>query len=169
MEEQMYIHVFLTSALVEGEWSASRSYRFNPEKRAAGTDWIGGWMDTRTGLDDMTNGIFNWHPCYVQYKDTRLIHKSILFLIFTWHWTLGSHSKRSYIFQCSEKIFLRKILGLMTVDVKGNAENYTARGYVILIMCQISLEHATEHYYNEDFCPCKVTSKAIPVTGLGGL
>jgi hypothetical protein len=29
------IHIFLTSALVLGEWSASRPGRFTPEKRAA--------------------------------------------------------------------------------------------------------------------------------------
>jgi hypothetical protein len=32
------IHIFLTSALVEGEWLASRAGRFTP-----GTHWIGGW------------------------------------------------------------------------------------------------------------------------------
>jgi hypothetical protein len=40
------IHIFLTSALVEGEWSASRSGRFTPR-----THWIGGWVDPRAGLD----------------------------------------------------------------------------------------------------------------------
>jgi hypothetical protein len=40
------IHVFLTSALVGGEWSASRPGRFTP-----GTHWIGGWVGPRTGLD----------------------------------------------------------------------------------------------------------------------
>jgi hypothetical protein len=39
----VYIHVFLTSALVGGEWSASRSCRFKPRERVAGTRWIGGW------------------------------------------------------------------------------------------------------------------------------
>jgi hypothetical protein len=39
-------HVFLTSALVGGEWSASRPGRFTP-----GTHWIGGWVGPRTGLD----------------------------------------------------------------------------------------------------------------------
>jgi hypothetical protein len=34
------IHVFLTSALVGGEWSASRLCRFTP-----GYQWIGGWVD----------------------------------------------------------------------------------------------------------------------------
>jgi hypothetical protein len=41
----VYTHVFLTSALV-GEWSASRAGCFNP-----GTDWIGGWVGPRAGLD----------------------------------------------------------------------------------------------------------------------
>jgi hypothetical protein len=38
------IHIFLTSALVGGEWSASRPGRFTPGERAPGTHWIGGWM-----------------------------------------------------------------------------------------------------------------------------
>jgi hypothetical protein len=37
-----YIHVFLTWALVGGEWSASRPGRFTPRERASGTYWIGG-------------------------------------------------------------------------------------------------------------------------------
>jgi hypothetical protein len=41
------IHIFLTSALVEGEWSASRPCRFTH-----GTPCIG-WVDPRTGLDDV--------------------------------------------------------------------------------------------------------------------
>jgi hypothetical protein len=35
------IHVFLTLALVGGEWSTSRPGRFNPGERALGTYWIG--------------------------------------------------------------------------------------------------------------------------------
>jgi hypothetical protein len=42
----LQIRVFLTSALVGGEWSASRPGRFTP-----GTHWIGGWVGPRTGLD----------------------------------------------------------------------------------------------------------------------
>jgi hypothetical protein len=41
-------HVFLTSALVGSEWSASR-----PGCSTPGTHWIGGWVDTRAGLNDM--------------------------------------------------------------------------------------------------------------------
>jgi hypothetical protein len=47
------IHVFFTSALVGGEWSASRPSRFIPGERASGTHWIGGWVGSRAGLDDM--------------------------------------------------------------------------------------------------------------------
>jgi hypothetical protein len=46
------IHIFLTSALVRGECSASRSGRFIPRERAPGTHWIGGWVVPRVGLDD---------------------------------------------------------------------------------------------------------------------
>jgi hypothetical protein len=44
----VYIHIFLTSELVGGEWSASRPCRFTP-----GTHFIGGWVDPRAGLGDM--------------------------------------------------------------------------------------------------------------------
>jgi hypothetical protein len=47
------IHVFLTSALVGGEWSASRPCRFTPGERALGTNYKGGWVGPRTGLDDV--------------------------------------------------------------------------------------------------------------------
>jgi hypothetical protein len=48
----VWIHVFLTSALV-GDWSAARPGRFTPRERARGTHWIGGWVDSRAGLDDV--------------------------------------------------------------------------------------------------------------------
>jgi hypothetical protein len=47
-EVDIDIHVFLTSALVGGEWSASS---FGPF--AAGTLWIRGWVDPRAGLDEV--------------------------------------------------------------------------------------------------------------------
>jgi hypothetical protein len=49
----VWIHIFLTSALVQGEWSASHRYRFTPGERAPCTQWIGGWMDPRAGMDDV--------------------------------------------------------------------------------------------------------------------
>jgi hypothetical protein len=48
----VYIYVFLNSALVGGEWSASRPDRFTPGERAPGTYWIGGTVGPRAGLDD---------------------------------------------------------------------------------------------------------------------
>jgi hypothetical protein len=51
VDEQM--HVFLTSAVVEGEWSASRPDRFISEERASGTPRIGGLVGARAGLDDI--------------------------------------------------------------------------------------------------------------------
>jgi hypothetical protein len=47
------IHIFLTWALVGGEWSTSHPGRFTPEERAPGTHWIGGSVDFRAGLDDL--------------------------------------------------------------------------------------------------------------------
>jgi hypothetical protein len=49
----VYIHVFLTSALVAGEWSPPRPCRFTPGERAPGTHWIGDWVGPRAGLDDV--------------------------------------------------------------------------------------------------------------------
>jgi hypothetical protein len=48
----VYIDIFLTSALVGGDWSASRPGRLTPGEIAPGTHWIGGWVGSRDGLDD---------------------------------------------------------------------------------------------------------------------
>jgi hypothetical protein len=47
---RVYVHIFLMSALAEGEWSASRPCRFNPRENAPGTHWIGSWVGPRAGL-----------------------------------------------------------------------------------------------------------------------
>jgi hypothetical protein len=44
------INVFLTSALVKGEWSFLRPDRFTPGEWVPGTHWIGGCVDHRAGL-----------------------------------------------------------------------------------------------------------------------
>jgi hypothetical protein len=49
----VYTHVFLTSALVGVEWSASRPGRFTPREKAPGTHWIGGWVGPRASPDNM--------------------------------------------------------------------------------------------------------------------
>jgi hypothetical protein len=51
-------HIFLTSALAGGEWSASRPGRFTPGERVPGTRWIGGWVDRRASLDNLEKGKF---------------------------------------------------------------------------------------------------------------
>jgi hypothetical protein len=43
----------LNSAIVKGEWSASRPGRFTPGKGPPGTHWIGGWLNPRAGMDDV--------------------------------------------------------------------------------------------------------------------
>jgi len=45
-----YTHC-LTLALDGGEWSASLSGRFTPWERAPATNWRGGWVGPRAGLD----------------------------------------------------------------------------------------------------------------------
>jgi hypothetical protein len=48
----VYSHIFLTSALVGGEWSGSHSGRFTLGEGAYGTHWIGGWVEPTAGLGD---------------------------------------------------------------------------------------------------------------------
>jgi hypothetical protein len=55
-------HIFLTSALVGGEWSTSRLGRYTPGERAPGTLWIGGWVDLRAGLNDLEKTKFLTPP-----------------------------------------------------------------------------------------------------------
>jgi hypothetical protein len=57
-EVEVTIDVLLTSALVGGEWSASRPCRFTPGERTLGTHWIGGWVGPRAGLDDVVKRKF---------------------------------------------------------------------------------------------------------------
>jgi hypothetical protein len=46
------IHIFLTLALVGGEWSASCAGCFAPGETAPRTHWIV-WVDPRVGMDDV--------------------------------------------------------------------------------------------------------------------
>jgi hypothetical protein len=47
------IYIVLTSALVGGEWSASLLGHINLREKAHGTHWMGGWVNSTVGLDDM--------------------------------------------------------------------------------------------------------------------
>jgi hypothetical protein len=53
-----YGGVVVTSALAGGEWSASHPCCFIPGEKAPGTDWIGGWVGPRAGLDDVEKSKF---------------------------------------------------------------------------------------------------------------
>jgi hypothetical protein len=48
---EVWLHSFLTSALDEGELSASRPGSFSPRERAPETNWIVGWVGPRVDLD----------------------------------------------------------------------------------------------------------------------
>jgi hypothetical protein len=47
------IHIFGTSVLYGGECSGSRPCRFKPGEIDPDSHWIEGWVDHRTGLDDV--------------------------------------------------------------------------------------------------------------------
>jgi hypothetical protein len=48
---EVHLNAFLTSALNEGEWSASHPGRFTPSERDPSTHWIRGCVAPRAGLD----------------------------------------------------------------------------------------------------------------------
>jgi len=52
------LHAFLASALDVGEWSDSRTDRFTPRERAAGTRWIGGWVGHTTPTSLNLSSVF---------------------------------------------------------------------------------------------------------------
>jgi hypothetical protein len=49
----VYIHVFLTSALDGGEWSVPNPCYFTPGKKDSITHWVQGWVGPTASLDDM--------------------------------------------------------------------------------------------------------------------
>jgi hypothetical protein len=72
------IHIFFTSALVGGEQSVSRPGSFTLGERTPGTRRVGGWVNTRVGLDDVEKrkfltlpGLFNSDPSVVQLLASR--------------------------------------------------------------------------------------------------
>jgi hypothetical protein len=50
-EVDVWINIFLTSALIGGEWSASHPCHFTHGERASSTDLTGGWVGPGAGLD----------------------------------------------------------------------------------------------------------------------
>jgi hypothetical protein len=50
----VYVHIFLTSTLVGGEWSVSRPGCFTPKERGPPPlHWKGDWVGLRASLDDV--------------------------------------------------------------------------------------------------------------------
>jgi hypothetical protein len=49
----VYIHVFLISAVVGGKWSVSRPGRFTPGDKFPDAHRKRGWVGPKTGLDDV--------------------------------------------------------------------------------------------------------------------
>jgi hypothetical protein len=68
---KVYEEVFLTSALVGEEWSASRPGSFTPRMSVAGTHWMGGWLGSRAGLGDAEK---NSSPYRDSNSDPILVH-----------------------------------------------------------------------------------------------
>jgi hypothetical protein len=72
------IHVWLTSALVRGEWLASRPGRFTPGEKVPGTHWIGGSVDLTANLDDMETWTFLTLPGHELRTLSRPDHSQLL-------------------------------------------------------------------------------------------
>jgi hypothetical protein len=78
------IYSFLTSALLGGEWSASRPCRCTPVEKAPSTHWIGGLVDSRAGLNNVQKRKFlilldsNSNPSAVQPIASRYTDYTIL-------------------------------------------------------------------------------------------
>jgi hypothetical protein len=51
-------HIFLTSSLHGGVWSASSDSRYTLGERVPGTYWIGGKVGPKAGLEDMEKQTF---------------------------------------------------------------------------------------------------------------
>jgi hypothetical protein len=65
---EVYLHAFLTSTLVGGEWSASRPGRFTHD-----THWIGVRVGPRAGLDAVVKRKIP-NPCQKSNPRTPIVH-----------------------------------------------------------------------------------------------
>jgi hypothetical protein len=79
------IHIFLTSALVGGEWSTSHPGCFTPKQRAPGTHCIGGWVGPRAGVDDVEKFVAypdaNSYPSVIQPVASRYTDYAVIIII----------------------------------------------------------------------------------------
>jgi hypothetical protein len=75
----------LISALVVGEWSASLAGRYTPGEGVSFTNWIGGWVGPRAGLDAVEKiAVVNRTPAVqpVARRYTRLLVSFVLLIKF---------------------------------------------------------------------------------------
>jgi hypothetical protein len=121
------MHVFLTSVLGGGEWSASRAGRFTHRERVPSNQWKWGWVGPRGDLDDVRRENSwpyrdsNYDPSVIQplasrYTDVAitvseitiiivivillLLLLLIIIIIITWGWKQVQSPKRC-VLECS--------------------------------------------------------------------
>jgi hypothetical protein len=93
----VYIHIFLTSALVGGELSASRPGRFTFGERAPGSHWVGGWVEPRAGLEYLEKRKFLTLPGLELRSLGRPAHSQSLYRL----QYPGSHKRSIFFKNCS--------------------------------------------------------------------
>jgi hypothetical protein len=99
----LQIHVFLTSVLVGGEWSALRPGRFTPQKEPPRTHCIGDWVGPRTGLEDVGRRKScpyrdsNSDPLAVQHVASRYTDCAIALIIFIYGLFNDAFNRSDYI------------------------------------------------------------------------
>jgi hypothetical protein len=59
---EVLIHIFLTSAQIGGELSASRPGHCTPGEKSTGVLWIGSWVDPRPGVNVVEKKTFLTPP-----------------------------------------------------------------------------------------------------------
>jgi hypothetical protein len=65
---------------------ASRPYYFTPEEIAHGTQWIGGWMGSRVGLNNAEKRIFLTHS---KSNIPVTSNASTIFILVTYLWCIN--------------------------------------------------------------------------------
>jgi hypothetical protein len=129
---------FLNSALVGGEWSASRPGRFTPGESAPGTHSIGGWVNPksrsgRCGENSWPHRDSNSDPSVVQpvanrYTDCAIPALQIFrvgFLFFWWG-----------IIKYTEVCFCPFLIKLLNIPESENASNKSGL-FHLQILCRI--------------------------------
>jgi hypothetical protein len=94
------IHIFLTSALGGGEWSASRPCRFTAGERAPGAHWIEVWVGPTASMDDVEKRKFFTLPGL----ELQTLGRPV-------------RSQSLYRLRCSMKLKLHRWSGVLSHDI----------------------------------------------------